>query len=411
MQSTSTLSPRFAATSPAENRCERPEDFNPSVGTTLVWPGGAERWRVGAELTDGQWALVEDFAARFGSQYDSYLAVGARNRLFFFAEGRKGIVSGVLRGKRLGIFGGILGPRSGWNEVVTELMRDCRLKNIEVSFFAVDNTLRLLLEAHGFGANKFGQGAIVDLAANDWTGKKFEWVRRQTSFCRRHALTVEEISPSDLSAPAWSVLRDEVLQIENNFLSDRSQGGGLRHVVGAFQGQLEGRQRLFTAKNHLTGNVEAFIVCNPCLNGSRWVLECFRRRPDATRGVIGFLMHQTMCTLKNEGVTQADLCMVPFVNCETPSATENRLVRKLICFAADHLNWVYDARGLLHFKSRFRPDFEDLYVCASSGVGVGWLYYSIVECRFLDISPANTIRRLVKHIFGRRDRSGLSGLI
>lgn len=387
-----------------------PRDQSPALPQSWPqsWPRPYQRWLASDEMTDAHWSLVEDYATRFGRQYDSFLTVRAPGRRTFFAEGGKGIVSGVQRGRRFGVFGGILGAPEDWDQIVMELLRDCRTQNLNAGFFAVDQATRDTLARHGFQANKFGESAIVDLAQTDWKGKRYEWVRRQTSYCQRQGLTVEECAKHSTSADGWQALTAELLEIEKQFLTDRSHGGHLRHVVGQFGGTLNARQRLFLARQPKTGVIEAFLICNPSLDGRRFVLECFRRRLDATRGVIPYLLHQAMQHLKAEGVAEADLCMVPFINCEAPLAGDHWLSRKAIGFTGRHLNWIYDAQGLFHFKSRFRPEFRDLYVCATPRIDLGSMHYIIAECGFLKISPGNVGRKIREHIAKRRARSNLA---
>ncbi len=359
-------------------------------------------------MTDAQWSLVEDYAIRFGRQYDSYLTVKATGRRTFFAAGGKGIVSGVQRGRRVGIFGGILGPPECWDRILAELLRDCDTQKLRPGFFAVDQDMRDLLARHGFQANKFGLSAIVDLIHTDWTGKRYEWLRRQTSYCQRQGLTVQECSKPSCSTADWQALTSELLDIEKQFLTDRSHGGHLRHVVGHFGGNLSPRQRLFIARQRKTGVIEAFVICNPSLGGQRFVLECFRRRLDAHRGVIAYLLHQAMRQLQAEGVAEADLCMVPFINCDAPLPGDHWLARKAIALTGRHLNWIYDAQGLFHFKSRFRPEFRELYVCARPGIDLGAMHYIIAECGFLKLSPGNVIRKIRTHFVKRRERATLA---
>ena len=372
------------------------------------WPPPGDKWRASSDLTESEWVLIQEYAIRYGCQYDSYLAIRAPGRHFFFASDRKGIVSAVKRGKRFGTFGGILGPKEEWDNVVAELLRHCKTRRLQLGFFAADHHLKEILESQGFRANKFGEGAIVDLTSMDWKGKKFEWVRRQTSFCLRQGMKFQEQRQCEHDAIQWSALTEELLEIERLFLADRSHGSRLRHVVGEFCGKLGPGQRLFTARNEKTNQIEAFVVCNPSLGGKRWVLECFRRRPDATRGVISFLLHQIMQQLKDEGVQEADLCMVPFVNCEKPLKNDHWLSRKSLSFMGNKLNWIYDCQGLYHFKSRFRPEFRDLHVCVHPDINAGWIHYMVVECGFLKINFTNVFRQMVRHFFKRHDRANMA---
>lgn len=385
-----------------------PQASPPALPVPEGWPQSGDQWRHSDNLTDAEWGLVEDYAIRFGDQYDSYLSVRAEGRRFFFASEGRGIVSGIQRGRRFGTFGGILGPVVEWDSVAQELVAQCKAQKMQVGFFAANQALREHLEPHGFRANKFGESAIVNLNVTDWKGKNYEWIRRQSNFCLRQGLKVQEHPDSERHSEQWDGVVQELLEIEHLFLSDRSHGGKLRHVVGEFCGKLHRGQRLFTARNENTNQIEGFVVSNPSLDGKRWVLECFRRRPDASRGVITFLLHQIMQKFQTEGVEEADLCMVPFVNCDAPIKNDHWLSRKSLSFLGKRMNWIYDSQGLYHFKSRFRPEFRDLFVCVHPGINIGWIHYLIAECGFLNIRPTNVARQIMQHFFKRKDRANMA---
>ena len=59
---------------------------------------------------------------------------------------------------------------------------------------------------------------------------------------------------------------------------------GPRGGLTGFVSDALGDRRLFVARRD--GRIEAFIVCNPCLGGTMWAVETYRRRADATRGVV-----------------------------------------------------------------------------------------------------------------------------
>ena len=327
-------------------------------------------------------------------QYDSYLAVGDENRSYFFASDNRSIVSSPNRGKYFGVFGGILGPPEYWDATVKELLAASERDGNKIGFFATDQRLTDVLVANGFQANKFGESSIIDLAQNDWKGKKFEWVRRQSNYCRRQNLEFEEQFVDQMSVEDRETLISELLEIERLFLAGRPYRNRLKYVVGEFTGRITSNQRLFVVRNPEKNHFESFVVCNPCENGERLVLECFRRRPDSTRGVMSFMLHQAMKQFQTEGISKADLCIAPFTNCKEPIENDSWLTRKVITLIGDRLGGVYDAKGLHHFKSRFRPQFENLYVSAYPKIDAHWIYYVIAECGFLNLHLGRLLRQV-----------------
>ena len=126
--------------------------------------------------------------------------------------------------------------------------------------------------------------------------------------------------------------------------------------------------------------IEAFVVCNPCLDGAMWAVETYRRRADAVRGAVPFAILQTMRALQREGVAYCSLSLIPLVRCDTAVKGDSGIARTALTFWWRHLNWIFDFRGIYHFKSRFRPEYREMYMAAWPAVtirsmialGMGW---------------------------------------
>ena len=147
------------------------------------------------------------------------------------------------------------------------------------------------------------------------------------------------------------------------------------------------RKRIFIARAQAgAGRLEGFLICNPAADGKRWVLEVYRHRPDAVRGTVPFLMHQAMQVLAAEGVDEASLCLIPGLNCAEPLRGDSPLVRRSMVWGTRYFSFIFDAAGLYHFKSRFRPQFENRYVCVFPRVTLGsaWAFVRLVSVLKLD---------------------------
>ena len=58
-----------------------------------------------------------------------------------------------------------------------------------------------LVSLAGFQATKWGEEALVDLPDCTWSGKDYEWVRRQSNYCRRQGLVGSRVPARGLSRP------------------------------------------------------------------------------------------------------------------------------------------------------------------------------------------------------------------
>jgi hypothetical protein len=68
-------------------------------------------------------------------------------------------------------------------------------------------------------------------------------------------------------------------------------------------------------------------------------------------------------TMQAEGVGYASLSLCPFLRC-TPVAGDSKIYRYVANFWWRRLSAIYDMPGLFHFKSRFRPDYREMFIAA-----------------------------------------------
>jgi phosphatidylglycerol lysyltransferase len=318
----------------------------------------------------GDVAPAEHHAYRFGRSYDSYL-VTEPGWEHFWSSGRHGMIAVARRGRHLFCGGGLLAPAEHQAELLRQFVAGAAGSGRTVTFLNVCEEQLPLFRDLGFQATKWGEEAIVDLPPCEWAGKSYEWVRRQTNFCRRHGLEFFECRREEHTPDRWTCLLDELSQVSRLFLDGKPQSREMHFLQGGFDPWRPGRQRLFAAQRRPGGRIEGFLACNPCDGGRTWVMETCRQRPDAVRGTVPFLMHQAMHQLRSEGVLRASLCLLPGLRCREPLPGDSPMVRWGLTLGTGALNPAYATAGAYHFKSRFRPRFEGRYLCAYPRVTCG----------------------------------------
>jgi phosphatidylglycerol lysyltransferase len=245
-------------------------------------------------------------------------------------------------------------------------------EQLVLTFFNIAEDELPLFRRFGFQATKWGEEALIDLDDCTWSGHAYEWVRRQSNFCRRHGLIVSECQRERMSEDQWGHLMAELGEISPLFLATKPQARELRLLEGHFDPENLGRRRIFVARaKHGKGRIEGFLACNPCRDGGMWAIETYRQRPDAVRGTVPFLMQQTMQILKEEGVPLISLCLIPGMRCQTPLAGDSVMARWGVIAGTRYLGFLFDSTGAYHFKTRFRPRFENRYLCVHPKVTIG----------------------------------------
>jgi phosphatidylglycerol lysyltransferase len=155
----------------------------------------------------------------------------------------------------------------------------------------------------------------------------------------------------------------------------------------------------------------------------------YRRREDATRGVIPFTMMQALRRLQAEGADFCSLSLIPAVRCERAVKGDSGPARVACVLLWNYGNWIFDLRGIYHFKSRFRPEYRDMYIVALPkasvlsmiAMGRTWGLLSFNPLRLLRSSGEKILkwssrrslaepdagnRRVLRHLPPRAGRSG-----
>jgi phosphatidylglycerol lysyltransferase len=310
-------------------------------------------------------ALAEEYAFTYGRCFDSY-QITEHNREYFFSSGRRGVVGFVRDGRYVHVLGGLLAEEDDRDPLLGEFVRFAQSRDFHVSVFNVCDDDHAVFRKHGFQLTKWGEEPLIHLPDTTWRGKKYEWLRRQENFCRRHDLTMREVTETMARNEDGDPTIAELLEISEAHIENTTHGKEMRVLVSEFDPPRLGRRRIFVAESPT--RIEAYISCNPCLGGEMWAIETWRRRPDSPRGTVAFLMMQTMRLWKEEGVQDVSLCLVGCVRCEEPMPNDSRLLRNGMTMWWNYGNWLFDMRGLYHFKSRFRPEYRNLCVAALPNV-------------------------------------------
>ncbi|HEX3314399.1 MAG TPA: DUF2156 domain-containing protein [Gemmataceae bacterium] len=344
-------------------------DFR-SAPTVFPLPGGPtepEQFvlrRVGA-LTPDEFEAFERLAFEHGEYAESYLAIEPERYCYLSAD-RQAAVSIVPAGRYLHIAGGILAAPTRRPQMITALAEHARRTGKVVAFYAVGEQDRPFFEAAGWEVSKFGEDTDLDLNTLRWSGKPYEWVRRQFNFCQRAGLRSREIVPQELSEDNWREVKIVLFEILREDLKDRVYSDEMGLLVGKLQPDNLGRRRLFVAENEKTATIEGFLIVNPMRGGRGWAVESYRKRNSATRGAIPFLMKAAIDQLQSEGAEHVSLCMLLFK--DTANFENNQsggFLHWWLAFGQRIADKLYSANGMIHFKTRFRPTLSNIYLCVT----------------------------------------------
>jgi phosphatidylglycerol lysyltransferase len=351
---------------------------------------------------------LEALAFQYGSSYDSYLAT-ERDRQIFWARDVPGAVAYLRDGRYVHVAGGLLAAADARPRLMAEIVRWADHNRLVLSFYNLTDDDLALAREHGFQVTKWGEEAIVDLPECTWSGKPYEWLRRQSNFCARKGVVVAECERVRVSKFEWENITAELHQISQALLVKKPQRDEIHFLEGRFDPEHLGRRRLFVARGDGgAGRVEAFLVCNPGRGGAVWAFETYRRRPGAVRGTMPCLMHQAMRQLQAEGVAAVSLCLVPGLHCETPLSGDSALARWSMVIGSRYFSFIHDTRGMYHYKSRFRPHFDNRYLAVRPRLSLKCAWSFVRVLGVLDLRIGSLLRQTVERLRSAASRRTLS---
>lgn len=337
----------------------------PAVISAPVLPKGppaAGTYFASRSQLDSEWlALAERLVYEHGEAYDSYLIL-ERDRQFYFAADRKGVISFESWRNNIYVVGGLVAARENREALLEEFLEFARSRDWNLHFLNIMAGDVPLFRRYGFELSKTGEEPLVDLRRATWAGKDFSWVRQQENASAKAGVTYREIDVAGLTSEARSDLDRQLREVSDLHVGGTVYGRELGLMVGKFDLEQMFRKRLFLAERE--GRIEAFVVSTPSHGGQVWSVETYRRRPDSPRGVITFLVVRMSRQMREEGVAYLSLCQCPAVRCNIGSLSESKIVTRSMNLWWTTTPWFYDARRLYHFKSRFRPVYRECFIAA-----------------------------------------------
>jgi phosphatidylglycerol lysyltransferase len=362
-------------------------------------PAGCEYYPSQDVMPSEAVALLERFAFGLGQTYDSYLAT-ENDREYFWSAERRGVIGFRRWHRYVHVLGGLLTTAEHRETLLADFLEFVDANRLTATFYSLGRDELPLFRQHGFQMNKCAEELIVRLDRTSWNGKAYQWLRRQENYCVRQGVRVEEVRPD----PADPVFRDHVIpeldDINRAHLARTVHGRELEFFEGRFQPLALKRRRLFVARQE--SRIVAFLVCNPGLGGDLWAIEVYRRRPDAPRGVIPFSMLHVMRELQSEGVPYVSLSPVAFLRCGPPIKNDSLVLQFIFDFWWRRMNWLFDVRGLYHFKSRFRPYYRELFLATYPRITCKSMFAMAAIWKLFHVNPV----RLFGHLMRYHARAG-----
>ena len=294
---------------------------------------------------------AEECAYRHGRCFDSYLIMEPGRQHFWSSDGQ-GIVGFVrLRKYIKSSREGLLAPEENREALLSELVAYAEQRKLFLSFYNITEDQLPLFEKYGFQATKWGEEPIVDLANQTWTGKAFEWVRRQTNYCRRQGLVLQEYREDLLSADESDRIMAELREVTAELVKTRPQTADIKFMQGELDPDNLRRKRIFLALVRGGGRRADRRLPGLQSRDERRFLGVRDLSPSSGRRAGDDFVPDASDdagACKAEGVRHVSLCLVPGMGCNQPRPGDSALARWGFVLAARYLGFLFDTPGMYH---------------------------------------------------------------
>jgi phosphatidylglycerol lysyltransferase len=213
----------------------------------------------------------------------------------------------------------------------------------------------------GFGDVQIGNEAVFSLDRFTLAGGHMELVRAATNKARREGVTIIEHDPF---APGAHLINAEMRGVSDEWLSNKSDRE-MGFLLGGLGLERPSAKRYFIARSKAgSGRMEGFIVCEPIYGRRGYYLDVTRRRSDAVRGTMELLTTEIFRILRAEGYEMASMGLAPLANIDDPDLKRHPRFTRLMRFAYEHVDNMYDFKHLYRYKVKYHPHaWERRYLC------------------------------------------------
>jgi phosphatidylglycerol lysyltransferase len=297
-------------------------------------------------------------ASAHSPRADSNLAF-LGDKCFLFSDSGNSFVMYRPRGKRWIAYGEPIGLISERQELMVKLREASDQADARPVYYAVSRDCVADFAAFGYGVRKIGETAVVALISFDLVGKDAQDLRTS-----RNKMSREGVKFEVLDAAQTRALLPEMETVSRNWM--RAQRGGEKTFsLGAFNHDYLARFPTAIARDS-AGKMLAFANLWTTPDRAEVAIDLMRYSGDAPKGVMDFLFVEIALWAKQQGFNRFDLAMAPLSGLEDNKGAPFLVRLGAVMF--EEGEEFYGFRGLRHFKDKFKPTWEPLYLCAPADV-------------------------------------------
>lgn len=315
---------------------------------------------------------------RYGTTATSYMTTWPRNTLLLNGQG-DAYVAYRLIGPVALVLGDPIGSPDGCLRVIDEFVDLAAMNGWTPCFYGVTTTYLPAYERHGLSSLPIGEDTLIDLPSLEFRGKQWQDVRTAINRARRAGIAFRMISQVNADP---DVIR-QLWEISDAWSRDRGLPE-MDFTLGRLTDPPDPEVRTAIAIDQ-DGRVQGFITWLPVYAGHGWVIDLMRRREDAFRGIMEFLIAESASVFKEESVRFISLGAAPLARTERDDSDDGVLENALDLLSG-WLDTFYHFGSLYEFKRKFSPRWEPVYLIYPGTASLPRIGYALLRTYLPDLS-------------------------
>jgi lysylphosphatidylglycerol synthetase-like protein (DUF2156 family) len=322
----------------------------------------------------------------------SYMSTWPGNQYWFSPDGRAAVAYRAIGAVAVTV-GGPYGDPAALDSAITEFARFCEYRGLQPCLYSVTAQARAVTQRLGWKSVQIAEDTLLPLEHLQFTGKKWQDVRTALNKAAKEGITAQWQSypqaPPDLAA--------QIRQISQTWMADKGLPE-MGFTLGGLDELNDPDIRCLIAVG-ADGTVHGITSWMPVYARGRpvgWTLDFMRRNtePGTLRGVMEFLIATAAAAFREEGAHFVSLSGAPLARLDR--GERPTVLQRLLDKIANTMEPVYGFRSLLHFKAKFQPLYQPLYLAYPDPAALGSIAAAIGRAYLPHLTSRQALHLLTK---------------